>query len=162
MKVNAFASMATAGAYVCCRLTHQTTMDETVAGRVDPVSLEAYLLTVAPDRLRLAKALFIGATARVASRLIAVRMPEAVVNARRSIAHKHAKKKGDTPSHAPRTLMAWTLCIPNVPSTIWTTATVPKVDPMRWHIARIFQSWKRSLPLAALTTTTEDSPFGSL
>jgi hypothetical protein len=86
--------MATAGAYFCCRLHHQTNIDETVAGRVDPVSLEAYLLTVAPDRLLLEKAIFIGATARVASRLIAVRMPEAVVNTRRSIAHKNAKKKG--------------------------------------------------------------------
>jgi len=137
-------------------------MYETVAGRVDPVSLEAYLLTVAPDRLLLEKAIFIGATARVASRLIAVRMPEAVVNARRSIAHKNAKKKGDTPSQAHLTLMAWNLFITNVPSTIWTTATVPKVYPMRWQIELIFKSWKSSLHLAALTTTKEDSPLGYL
>ena len=161
-KVKAFASIATAGAYFCCRLNHQPNMYETVAGRVDPVSLEAYLLTVAPDRLLLEKAIFIGATARVASRLMAVRMPEAVVNARRRIAHKNAKKKGDTPSQAHLTLMAWHLFIPNVPSTIWTTATVPKVSPMRWQIERIFQSWQSSLHLAALTTTKEDSPLGYL
>ena len=156
-KVKAFASIATAGAYFCCRLNHQTNIYETVAGRVDPVSLEAYLLTVAPDRLLLEKAIFIGATARVASRLIAVRMPEAVVNARRRIAHKNAKKKGYTPSQAHLTLMAWNLFITNVPSTIWTTATVPKVYPMRWQIELIFTSWKSYLHLAALTTTKEDS-----
>ena len=156
-KVKALASLATAGAYFCCRLNHQTNIYETVAGCVEPVSLEAYLLTVAPDRLLLEKAIFIGATARVASRLIAVRMPEAVVNARRRMAHKNAKKKGYTPSKAHLTLMAWNLFITNVPSTIWTTATVPKVYPMRWQIELIFKSWKSYLHLAALTTTKEDS-----
>jgi hypothetical protein len=156
-KVKALASLVTAGAYFCCRLNHQTNIYETVAGRVEPVSLEAYFLTVAPDRLLLEKAIFIGATARVASRLIAVRMPEAVVNARRRMAHKNAKKKGYTPSQAHLTLMAWNLFITNVPSTIWTTATVPKVYPMRWQIELIFKSWKSSLHLAALTTTKEDS-----
>jgi len=156
-KVKALASLATAGAYFCCRLNHQTNIYETVAGRVEPVSLEAYLLTVAPDRLLLEKAILIGATARVASRLIAVRMPEAVVNARRRMAHKNAKKKGYTPSQAHLTLMAWNLFITNVPSTIWTTATVPKVYPMRWQIELIFKSWKSYLHLAALTTTKEDS-----
>ena len=156
-KIKALASIATAGAYFCCRLNHQTNIYETVAGRVDPVALEAYLLTVAPDCLLLEKAIFIGATARVASRLIAVRMPEAVVNARRRIAYKNAKKKGYTPSQAHLTLMAWNLFITNVPSTIWTTATVPKVYPIRWQIELIFKSWKSSLHLAALTTTKEDS-----
>ena len=156
-KVKALASLVTAGAYFCCRLNHQTNIYETGAGRVEPVSLEAYLLTVAPDRLLLEKAIFIGATARVASRLIAVRMPEAVVNARRRMAHKNAKKKGYTPSKAHLTLMAWNLFITNVPSTIWTTATVPNVYPMRWQIELIFKSWKSYLHLAALTTTKEDS-----
>jgi hypothetical protein len=159
LKGKALASLATAGAYFCWRLNHQTNIYATGAGRVEPVSLEAYLLTGAPDRLLLEKAIGIGATARVASRLIAVRMPEAVVNARRRMAHKNAQKKGDTPSQAHLTLMAWNLFLPNVPSTGWTTATGPKVDPMRWQIERIFKSWKRSLHLAALTTTKEDSPF---
>ncbi len=144
-KVKALASLATAGAYVCCRLTHQTHMYETGAGRVDPLHLEAFILTVAPDLLLLEKAIFIGATERVASRLIAVRMPEAVVHARRRIARKNAKQKGDTPAQAHLTLMAWHLFIPNVPPTIWTTATVTKVYPMRWQIDRIFTSWKSSL-----------------
>ena len=53
--------------------------------------------------------------------------------------------------------MAWNLFITNVPPTIWTTATVPKVYPMRWQIELIFKSWKSYLHLAALTTTKEDS-----
>jgi hypothetical protein len=134
-------------------------MYEPVAGRGAPVKLEAFLMTVAPDLLLLEKAICIGATERVASRLMAVRMPKAVVNARRRMAHKNAKKKGDTPSQAHLTLMAWNLFIPNVPSTIWTTATVPNVYPIRWQIDLIFKSWKSYLHLAALTTTKEDSPL---
>jgi Transposase DDE domain len=120
-------------------------MDETVAGRVEPVPLAAFLLTVAPDRLLLEPALGIGATAPVPSRLVAVRRPEAVVKTRRSIARKHARKKGSPPSHAPLTLLAWHLFMTKVPPTIWATATVPTVYPIRWHIELIFQSWKRSL-----------------
>jgi hypothetical protein len=156
-KVKALASLVTAGAYFCCRLNHQTNIYETVAGRVEPVQLAAFLLTVAPDRLLLEKAIAIGATERVASRLIAVRRPEAVVNARRRRARKNAKKKGYTPSQAHLTLLSWNLFITNVPPTIWTTATVMKVYPMRWQIELIFKSWKSYLHLAALTTTKEDS-----
>jgi hypothetical protein len=132
-------------------------MSAPVAGRGEPGSLEAYLLTVAPARLLLDTARLLGATARGASRLLAVRRPEAVVKARRSMADKNAKTKGDTPSTTPLALLAWTLFLPPVPSTLWTTATVPKVDPMRWHIARIVQSWQRALHVAALTTTQADS-----
>jgi hypothetical protein len=156
-KVKALASLATAGAYFCCRLNHQTSIYETVAGRVEPVPLAAFLLTGAPDLLRFEKAIFIGATERVASRLIAVRMPEAVVNARRRIARKNAKKKGYTPSQAHLILLSWNLFITNVPPTIWKTATVTKVYPIRWQIELIFKSWKSYLHLAALTTTKEDS-----
>ena len=89
-----------------------------------PLKLAALLTTVAPDILLLETSIFIGATERVAARLIAVRMPEAIVNERRRIARKNAKKKGYTPSHAHLTLMAWNLFITNVPPTIWQTATV--------------------------------------
>jgi hypothetical protein len=151
-KVKALASLATAGAYFCCRLNHQTNIYETVAGRVGPVKLAEFLRTVAPALLCFEKAISIGATAHVAARLIAVRMPEAVVNARRRIARKNAKKKGYTPSQAHLTLMAWNLFITNVPPTIWTTATVLQVYPLRWQIELIFKSWKSYLHLASLTT----------
>ena len=94
LKVKALASMATAGAYFFCRLKHQTNLYETVAGRWCPVKLAGFLPTVEPEIPRLEKAISIGANECVASRLIAVRMPEAIVNERRRIARKHAKKKG--------------------------------------------------------------------
>ena len=156
-KIQALAHLATAGAYFCCRLNHQTNIYETVAGRVEPVPLAAFLRTVAPDLLLLEKAIFIGEKAQIASRLIAVRMPEAVVNTRRRIAQKNAQKKGYTPSQAHLSLLAWNLFITNVPATIWPMALVPKVYPIRWQIELIFKSWKSYLHLATLTTTKEDS-----
>src|SRR5215216_580278 len=116
--------MATAGAYFFCRLNHQTNIDETVAGRLCPMKLAECLTTVEHDLPLLEKSIYIGATERVASRLIAVRMPEAIVHKRRRIARKNAQKKGDTPSQAHLTLMAWHLFITNVPPTIWNTATI--------------------------------------
>jgi len=74
-KVKALARMATAGAYFCCRLNHQTNIYETVAGRLRPVKLAEFLTAVEGDLLLLEKAISIGTTARVAARLIAVRMP---------------------------------------------------------------------------------------
>ena len=41
------------------------------------------------------------------------------------------------------------------PTTIWQTATVLKVYPIRWQIELIFKSWKSYLHLASLKTTKE-------
>lgn len=54
-------------------------MYATVAGRVCPMQLAECLAAVEGDRLLLEKAISIGTTARVAARLLAVRMPEADV-----------------------------------------------------------------------------------
>lgn len=101
--------------------------------------------------------IFLGAKERVAARLIASRVPEAIVNERRRRARQNAKKKGSTPSQAHLALLAWSLLITNVPHTIWQTAMVVKVYPLRWQIELIFKSWKSSLHLASLTTKQEDT-----
>ena len=106
--------------------------------------------------------IFIGAKALVPSRLVAVRMPESIVNERRRMAKKTAKKKGYTPSKAHLNLLAWNLFITNVPRTIWKTETVGKVYPIRWQVELIFKSWKSSLHLASMNTKKADTTFGYL
>jgi hypothetical protein len=108
---------------------------------------------------RIESDIFIGAKELVPSRLVAVRMPEPIVNARRRVAQKKAKKKGSRPSKAPLNLLAWHLCISNVPSTMWKTTTGVKGYPIRWHIALIFQSWKSSLHVASINTKKADTTF---
>jgi hypothetical protein len=156
-KLKALATLATVGAYFFCRLNHQTNLYKPVAGRWCPVKLAELLTTIEHDLALLETSIYMGATEHVASRLIAVRMPEAIVNERRRLARKKAQKKGYTPSHAHLTLMAWNLFVTNVPPTIWNTATIVKVYPLRWQIELIFKSWKSSLHVASITTKKEDS-----
>jgi hypothetical protein len=92
-KVKALASIATVGAYFFCRLNHQTNLYETVAGRLCPVKLAGFLATVEHALPLLEKAVSIGANECVASRLIAVRMPEVIVNERRRRARKKCEEK---------------------------------------------------------------------
>ena len=126
----------------------------TAAGRWHPVDLAHWLTTVEGQLLE--RSIFLGEKERVASRLIASRVPEAIVNARRRNARKKAQKKGYPPSKAHLTLLAWNLFITNVPPSIWTTDTIGKVYPIRWQIELIFKSWKSYLHLAAITTKKED------
>jgi len=154
-KIKALAKIAAAKAYFVCRLNHQTLLLEAVADRFSPLALAGRLATV--ERPLLEQPIWIGAKEQVAARLIAARVPEDVVNARRRTARKNAKKKGYTPSHAHLTLLAWNLFITNVPETIWQTTTVLKVYPIRWQVELIFKSWKSHLHVASIKTTKEDS-----
>jgi len=149
-KLKAFARIVEAGAYFLSRLNHQTTIFDADTGGLQPLELAAFLNTVESNRTE--KAIFLGAKERVASRLVAYRLPEPIVNARRRIAKKNAKKKGYTPSQAHLALLAWNLFITNVPRTIWKTETVGKVYPIRWQVELIFKSWKSYLHLASIKT----------
>jgi hypothetical protein len=117
--------MAAANAYLLSRLHHQTTLLEAVADRVAPIDLACCLATV--ERALVERAIVIGAKEPVAARLIAARVPEAVVKARRRVARKKAKKKGYAPSQAHLTRLAWNLLITQVSETIWRPSTVRAV-----------------------------------
>jgi hypothetical protein len=154
-KIQALARLATAGAYFLTRLNHQTTLFVQSASGMQHVELTQMLQTVEGHLIE--RDIFIGAKALVPSRLVAVRMPEAIVNERRRIAKKKAKKKGYTPSRAHLNLLTWNLFISNVPSIIWKTATVVKAYPIRWQIELIFKSWKSYLHLASINTKKADT-----
>jgi len=153
-KIQALAQIAAAEAYFLTRLNHQAALCEAVAGRLRPLALAAWAQTV-PQRL-VEKALYVGTRERVAVRLSAARVPEAVVNERRRKARARAKKRGYTPSQAHLTLMAWNLFITNVPSTVWTAATVCRAYSLRWQAELVFRSWKSDLHLATLPTKTQE------
>jgi hypothetical protein len=153
-KIKAFARIADAGAYFLSRLNHQTTILHAEAGRLQPLALAELLLTVTGPCFE--TPIFLGAQERVACRLIASRVPEPMVNARRRSANKKAKKKGYTPSKAHLVLLAWNLFITNVPPTIWQMEAVLKAYPLRWQIELIFKSWKSYLHLASLKTKKAD------
>lgn len=153
-KMKALAQIAEAEAYFLTRHHHQATLCEAVAGRLRPVELAAWLRPE-PQRL-LERPLFLGAQEQVAVRLIAARVPDAVVNERRRKARKAARKRGHTPSQAHLTLLAWNLFLTNVPRTVWTPTTVCKAYGLRWQVELVFKSWKSDLYLATLPTKTQN------
>jgi Transposase DDE domain len=153
--VQAWAHIAAASAYFFSRLTHQTNIYETVAGHLRPRALVPFLHSVKGNSAE--KAIVIGAKDQGKSRLIVSRVPELSVHERRRKARKHAKKTGDTPSHAHLTLFAWHLFMTHVPQTIGKTATVVKGYPLRWQIALLCKSWKSSLHFASIKTQKEDT-----
>ena len=152
-KVQALAQIAEAEAYFLTRLNHQTALSTAVAGRVQRTELPRLLH--GESRSLVEHLVYLGAGERLAVRLIAARVPEAVVNERRRKARAQAKKRGYTPSQAHLTLLAWNLFITNVPSTVWTPATVCTAYALRWQVELVFKSWKSDLHLATLPTKTE-------
>jgi hypothetical protein len=94
-KLAAFVQSAPAHASFLSRLNHPTTPLEAVAGRWRV--LELARVRQAEPRPLLEEALFRGARPRVAARLIAPRLPEAVVNERRRRARQVAQKRGAPP-----------------------------------------------------------------
>ena len=159
-KTAALAQSAAARAYFLTRLNPQVTLYEAREGRLHELELARGLHP--EPRPLVEKAILLGARERVAARLIAARVPEAVVNARRRKARKAARKRGYTPSQAHLTLLAWTLFSTNVPGTGWTSEPVGKAYPLRGQVDLIFKSWKSYLPLATLPTKTKEPTLGYL
>jgi DDE family transposase len=153
-KLRALAQIAEAEAYFLTRLNHQAALYTAVGGRLRQVKLPRLLH--GESRALVEYPLYLGAGERIAVRLIAARVPEAVVNERRRKARKAARKQGYTPSQAHLRLLAWNLFITNVPSMVWTSATVCTAYSLRWQVELVFKSWKSDLPLATIPTKTQD------
>ena len=154
-KINAFALISQAGAYFLSRLNHQTNLYEGDTPGLSPLDLVEVLKETPFDVIE--KAIFIGEKERVSSRLIAVRLPDAIANERRRVARKKAKEKGYTPTSTHLFLLAWNLFITNVPGDIWTPETAAKAYPIRWQIELIFKSWKSHCNLAVMNAKKKET-----
>jgi hypothetical protein len=154
-KLAAFAKIAAAQAYFLSRFNHQIILREVVGGRTKPLDLSQELRQ--ESRAVLEKAVLMGARDQVPARLIAIQMPEAIVNERRRQARAVAKRRGYTPSQAHLTLLAWNLFLTNVPAPVWPPKTVGIVYAIRWQVELVFKTWKSGTHLATLTSTTKNS-----
>lgn len=151
-KLAAFARIAAPQAYFLSRLNHQATLEELVGGRRQPLALPRSLAH--EPRALLEKSVVVGASERVAARLIAARMPEALGNERRRQARAVARQRGYIPSHAYLTLLSWNLFITNVPATVWPPQTVAIAYSLRWQVELVFKAWKSHLHLATLNSSS--------
>jgi hypothetical protein len=123
-KIKAWARIAVAGASFLPRLHHQANRFVEVQGHLSPFDVVSVLKTSEGNLIEKQRSL--GTTDRVAARLMASRVPDQVVKARRRAAKKRAQNKGSTPSKAHLELFAWHLFMTNGPSTIWSSLTVVK------------------------------------
>lgn len=154
-KIKAFALIAQSGAYFLSRLHHQTNLYEGDALGLSPLGLVEFLKGTPFDIIE--KDIFLGEAERVPCRLIAVRVPDEIVNERRRVAKKKAKKKGYTASEAHLFLLGFNLFITNVPVEIWSPETVVKAYSIRWQIELIFKSWKSHCHLSAINAKKKET-----
>ncbi|MHC1725902.1 MAG: IS4 family transposase [Syntrophobacteraceae bacterium] len=119
---------------------------------LDPTTLKPIdLLSELKRKGRFDQTVLIGAEHRFSVRLIALPLPEQVVNERR----RKAKKNRDTsrnPSKRHLEMLAWNIFVTSVSDSIWSCEDVEKVYRVRWRIELIFKSWKSHFHLTATPT----------
>ena len=87
-------------------------------------------------------AVAVGSRQQLPCRLLALRVPEAVVEQRRQRLREKALKKGRTPHPEQLALCAWTLWITNVPADLLSVTAAWVLSRCRWQIELLFKLWK--------------------
>lgn len=100
---------------------------------------------------------YIGArtSVRTEVRLVAMKLPEDVVNERRRRAQKKAKKKGRTMKKADIELLAWNIIVTDVPEDMLSLETVLHLYKIRWQVELVFKNWKSNFSIGNIGQTGE-------
>ncbi len=105
-----------------------------------PLNLVAFLRQCREAQVDLAVQL--GAEYHLPGRLVAVRVPRPVAQARQRKLHAEARREGRTPSAKQLALAEWTIFITNVSGTRLTVKEVLVLGRLRWQIELVFKLWK--------------------
>ena len=135
--LEAFAALAQHEVFWLSRLQLQTAVYDATGDRRELLEL---LETQPTDTIELAVTL--GERQRLASRLLAVRVPQDVADARRRRLRKAARDKGRQVSASRLALAAWTIFVTNVPPERLTLREALVLGRMRWQIELLFKLWK--------------------
>jgi hypothetical protein len=81
----------------------------------------------------------LGDRARIPCRLLAVRVPEEVAQARRERLRKDAQRNGTQVSEVSLALAAWTIVVTNAPVSVAEALVLLRA---RWQIEQLFRRWK--------------------
>jgi Transposase DDE domain len=84
----------------------------------------------------------VGAGAKLAGRLLGVRVPQAVADERRRKLRAAAQREGQTPPAARLALADWTLLVTNAPEALMSVAEALVLARARWQIELLFKLWK--------------------
>jgi hypothetical protein len=140
--VERFAALARHEAQFISRLQHGTAA---FGARGQPLDLLGHLRRRGPGVVD--QAILLGATVRLACRLLAVRVPEEVANRRRQLARQKARDHGREASASYLELLGWSLFVTNAPAALdWRAVVV--LYRARWQIELLFKLWKSHNGLA--------------
>jgi hypothetical protein len=127
--LEAFAALEQHKVFWLSRLQMQTAVYDATGARRDLLEI---LEAQPTDTIELAVTLW--ERQRLASRLLAVRVPQDVADARRRRLRKAARDKGRQVSASRLALAAWTLFVTNVPTECLTLREALVLGRMRWQI----------------------------
>jgi Transposase DDE domain len=140
-------ALAEAGVYWLTRLQVQTTVFDAAGQRLD---LLGWLRRhAAPLATPVDVAVTLGAHERLPARLVAVRVPPEVGEARRRKLHAEARRRGQTVSRDRLIRADWTILVMNVPATRLPARDALVLARARWQIELLFKLWKSHGQLAA-------------
>ena len=131
------AGIAAQGAYFLSRLHLQTAVFAADGTRLDLVEW-----LPRQRRRRLSVAVTLGVEDRIPARLLAVRVPKRVANARRDAILADAKREGEPPSARKLALAGWTLLATNAPPDVLAIREALVLARARWQIELLFKLWK--------------------
>ena len=150
-KLRKFQLLSEKGAFFLSRLLVGTSVFDAETSR--EINLGSMLRGVKDDVLELN--VTIGAKERFPCRLVALRVPDQVANARRRKLRKESKKKGRTPSQIHLALCDWTLFATNAPAEILPLKVIRSLYRLRWQIELIFKQLKSVLRIHRSNTGIE-------
>jgi hypothetical protein len=130
------------GVYVLTRVPHWTAFFESRRGRRGLVRLDVRRWLRRASGHCLERPVFIFHHEKVAVRLLAIRVPEAITQQRRLQVRADAKRRGRPVSQAKLELCAWTILVTNAPAALLNGYNAWDVRRVRWQIELVFKAFK--------------------
>jgi hypothetical protein len=139
-KLDDLASLDEQGAYFITRYKTNVTILTTTRQKID-------LVDWLPQRVgqRLDHPVLVGMKDQVPMRLVAERVPPAVVQQRHERIKETARQNQQPPSERSLALAQWTIYLTNVPSTQLSPDELFLLGRYRWQIELLFKLWKSQL-----------------
>jgi hypothetical protein len=132
--LEALRQIATKQAWFLSRLSPSVAVYPTAEATASALALVDHVQQHSGQQRVVARAVLLG-DARLPCRVLAYRLPEAVMEQRRRNAYETARRKGRTPTPA---YLHWLQCgwyRTNVFPTVWAPEVIVTVSRIRWHIA---------------------------
>lgn len=136
--LDAFSDIDAHGGFFLSRLKVQTVLYDAEGQRLDLASFLKAQLGPSVDL-----PVWMGAQHRLAVRLLAIRVVEAVANERRRKLKAEARRKGQTVSKARLALADWTIFVTNVLKELLSLEEALVLARARWQIELLFKLWKQ-------------------